>query len=527
MAEQVIRGALEVSSYGLLGTKNQSRIPPGGLILAQNITYEEDTVAKEPGALRVNGSTIPGQVYGGHDYHPSIDQQRTVVALSNGELRADVNNASTFAAVLKTGMTFTDGHVMMIEAGAIAPRLFIFTGRDVVQTLSGNQLVTEDITTPPADWIGTNQPTFGFVHRRRVWGGGNENEPHTLYLSTATDHRDFTPATGQIGPEDGGILTIYPGEHEALIAGIPWRQYVFVFKRPRGIYAVDTRSSDPADWTPDVISQKIGIAGPRAFTFVDSDLIFMDQSGDIHQMSQVTRDSFTTRSFTSDKSMWIKIRELINRAALHTVQMEFYPDKRELHIAAPIAPSTQNNMRIVVDFHEGVSKWRISDRDSCSAMWLRRLNSVDRLMIGDIAGDVYELDQPARNKGGAGYLSRFQTAYSDMSHVDPSFATRSKNYRALEVLFNPKGRHNLFMDVHVDGTFTETVQFDMGDPGFVLDTDRLDFDTLGGSELLYARRRIEGAGRRISVRGRNDNANEDFSVQKVFVLFAPGDEEVE
>ncbi|MFQ5459389.1 MAG: hypothetical protein ACE5EL_01205, partial [Anaerolineae bacterium] len=170
-----------------------------------------------------SGSTATGgapKVTALIDWWPTETTQRIVVATADGKLFKD--SGDDFGTSLKTGLG-TNKVSVLVAAGAEASgnnrKLFHFNGNDVVQVLSADGVATTDLTTPPTDWSGGNQPRSGTIHKNRLWGWGNANDPHRVYYSLAADHEDFTTS-------DAGSISVYPGEGQYIIAGISFRGYI-------------------------------------------------------------------------------------------------------------------------------------------------------------------------------------------------------------------------------------------------------------------------------------------------------------
>lgn len=526
MASNALVIELPVGMDGLDGSKNMSQIPITALLRASNITYESGTLQKEGGAAKYNSTAITGapSVLGGWDWLHDGVTQRMVVFTSAGDLLKDTGSG-TFSVTLASGLTATSVIATFAEGGkegaAVNRKLFIYTGKNAIQVLSADAATTTDLSTPPTDWSGANQPTFGFNHEGRMWGGGNANDPHRLYYSTIGDHEDYTGA-------GSGTIAVYPGEGEGLVGGVSYKGAAIVFKK-QGIYFVDTSNSTVANWRVKRISGRLGAAGVRCFAIMEEDVIYIDQNGDIRMLSAT--DEFGdvgTKSLGDLHNISEFIRDSMNLSTINQWQMTYYARKRELHIACCAAGSVVNDARIVIDFNTPQqAKFRTSDRDTAVSMWIRKVNNQDELTTGDNAGFVWRLDQASKSYDGAGYNGEFQTAYYDMSHVNPKFGTMRKSGRFLELVTEPTGNWNLSVDVYWDGAFSQTVQFNMGTTGAALGSFVLGTDRLAGTQVLNRKKRITGSGRRISFVGRNSGDGQDFSIARFFLHFAVGDERIE
>lgn len=532
MAFNGLIAEIPIGNDGLIGTKNIARMPLGALLDSTNTSYAAGTVGKEGGSAKYNSSAITGTpaVMGGWDWNHDGDIQRMIVLLDDGTLKKDTGGGA-FGTTLASGLTVQDAGADPIvpvfveggkEAAANDRKLFIFTGRNAVQVLSADGATTSGISTPPADWATTNQPTFGLIHEGRLWGGGNANDAHRLYYSTTGDHEDLTGS-------GSGTISIYPGEGERLVNAVSYRSGIVCFKYPRGIYYVDTSDPTVASWKVIKISDKLGAAWIGCVSAIQDDVAYVDATGDIRLLTATDRfGSVDTDSLSDFSEMDDYVRSNLTRTQIKKWKMVYYPTKKELHLACTGTGATVNNRRIVVDFNRpDRPRFRVSDKDSCVSLWLRQVNRVPELTSGDDAGFVWRLDQESRAKDGVGYAGQFQTPHMDFSDLDPRLGTARKAGKFLELVVEPKGNWNLSCQVLWDGEIKETVQFNMGTTGASLGSFVLGTDKLAEQGVLNKKRRITGSGRRLSIMGTNSGAGQDFSVARMFVHFKPSDERLD
>ena len=509
---------------GLTGTKNASQILPGELVRAQNVEYAAGTLEKEGGATKYNSTAITGApaVIGGWDWHPTEGVQRMIVVTSAGAVLRD-DGAATFPTTLASGLSVSDVVPVFVEAGKEAlannRKLFMFTGKNSVQVLSGDGATTSAISAGPADWTGVAQPTFAFTHAGRLTAGGNSSDPHRWYLSLTTNHEDFTTTPLQ--------FAIFPGEGEKLIGGVSFGSLAILWKAPRGIYVVNTADPDAGNWTVSRLTDSTGMLSPRAFAMIDTDLVYLDQGANFQLLSSVdTFSDVASRNLGQQALMAEFFRTTLNYGGLRDCRAIWYSAKRQAHFSVRQLGSSQNDARLVLDFNRpDRTRWAYSPRDVVRALWLKRdINGIQRPMAGDASGFVWNLDQTTRSKDGAGYEGAFTSAQLDFSTTDPKFGTIRKAGDFLELVVEPKGNWNLAVDVLWDGAAQETVQFNMGVTGAVLGSFVLDTDRLADEQVLNKKRRITGSGRRFSITGRNSGAGEDFSIARFFLHYRPMDE---
>ena len=519
---------LPIGQDGLTGSKNAARILPSHLLQADNVNYFGDTLSKEGGASKYNATVITDapSIQGGWDWWPTVTNQRMIVATGNGKLLKD-SGAGTFPVTLKTGMTINPSDIInFIEGGKEAAagdrKLFILSPSNQMQVLAADGATTANVATPATDWA-TNFPRFGNAHDGRIWAGGNLNDPYRLYYSERTNHEVFQGGTA-------GSLSIFPGEGEYNVGVVSFKGLQLVFRYPVGIYAVDTQDATIANWTINKLSTKIGAAGSGAIWPLEDDVMFMDVQGNLQLLSGITEfGNLGMRSASTETNIQTYIKENFNLAQIQRIRGVLYAKKREVHIAIPGTGSTVNNRRLVVDLNRpGQLRFRSSSRDVCESLWLRRnTGGVYILTSGDDAGFVWDMDQDTKSKDGAGYNAEWQSSHDDLSWLEPSLATVRKSGKYLELVIEPLGNWNLGVDVIWDGKLHQSVNFNMGVTGAALGSFELGTDILGNSPIGNRKRRIGGSGRRLSLRGSNSGAGQDYSILRFLLHFKKSSQRLE
>lgn len=509
---------------GLYGGKNTSQVGVEYLIEALNVSYESGVLQKEGGSSKYNSSAISGapEIMGGWDWWPDTSTQRMIVVASDGKIYKD-SGLGTFPVTLKSGLTATNIIPTFVEGGkevaANNRKLFIFTGKNVVQVLSADGATTANITTPPADWSAANQPVSGAIHEARLWGWGNLNDAYRVYYSTIGNHEDFTGA-------GSGSISVYPGEGEKLVAGISYKGGLILWKFPVGLYFIDTTDPTIANWKVSRITQSIGAASPLAVIVTDDDALYLDKDLNFQLLSATTEfGDVASRNLSTIAAMNEFVRTNLNFARAPYVRGIYYSAKREAHFAVAKTAATTNTGRLVVDFNRlDLPRFRFSDKDTCQALWLKKdSDGIQRPISGDTVGFVWNLDQSNKSKDAVGYQSRFQTQHDDFSRVDPALANKRKNGEFLELTLSGINLATFYIDLVWDGILRQTVVFA---PGVGGKWGSAVFGTGLFGKHAPLKRRVMGGGRRLSLIGRNGIAGEDFLLSRAFLHFNVGDERV-
>jgi hypothetical protein len=521
---------INVGIDGWSAARSQTQIKSTQLIQAFNVTYQDGVLGKEGGTLTYTAAPISGapQIDAGVDYWPTPSMQRSVIFLDTGVVLKD-NGLGTYPVTLISGLNAPNRAPQFVTGGsetqAANKKLFLFTDTNQVKVLSGDGATMANIALPPADWT-TTRPVTGCIHNNRLWGGAG----HFVYYSNLANHEDFTTVNLT------GLVSIYPGVGEEIVHIESFKGMLLIFKKPAGIYFVDTSNVDVTQWTVSTVSDVMGAAGPGCVVSTDNDMLFMDPAGNVNMVSAVTQElpqgTFAASSLTFAANINPWIQENINFSQLDQVQSMYYPAKREVHFTVPLLGTSVPNSRLVIDYNRpDIARFRNSARGQDASMWGRKdANSVIRPMIGDTTGNVWFLDQDARSVGGAGYTSTFQTGHEDFGSMPVGYPSAKKlggmdkNFHFLEAVFDPKGNWTLSVDCLVDGQYMNTCNFNMGSAGAALDSFVLDTDVLGGGAIAHKRLKLYGKGRRISFVGSTSGAGEDFSIDTFFVQFKPASE---
>ncbi len=516
---------IPIGLKGLNGNANQSQIPIDALITAENVTFESGTVQKEGGTAEYTTSGVGADaatpsdvsIIAGTEWNHDGSTQRIVIVTSDGSILRD-DGSGAFTTTLASGLTVSGEYPVFVEGGKEAAannrKLICFTGLNSPQVLSGNGASTSAVTTPPADWSGSNQPRWGFSHEGRIFAGGNTNDPHRVYYSTASDHENWTG-------EGAGSLNIYPGDGEKLVGGVSFKGAAILFKSPRGIYLVDTSDVFPNAWSVDKINGNIGCVGVRAFNQVENDVILVDQNIDIRFVSSIEAFGNIGTDSLSDKSDMAEFfRNNLNFAQKGRWTAVYHAHKRQIHIAVTRSGSSVNDARIVIDFNTpGVAKFSWSTLLTTESLWVRNAAGIPELMAGNDNGQVFRLDQTTRSHESAGYGFEIQTPYMDLSHVHSALSTVRKNAKYLELVVEPTGNFDVNADIYWDGNLKETVTFNTGSDAATLGNFIIGTDKLGGSQILNRKRRLKSGGRRISIGFRNSGNGENVSLSKAILHF--------
>lgn len=515
-----------LGARGLTGNLNPLAVDATSLLQAEGIKFDGQFISKEDGRKKYNEISLGSRIMSLYDWFATPSIQYLIAATADGRIMRDSGLAS-FSVTLKSGLT--PGRVVHIceggkEAAAQPKKLFFFNGVDPVQVVAGTSVTSANLATPPADWNGVNQPSFGIHHNGRIWGGGNDNDGHRLYYSDPGNHEAFTGSTS-------GSLSVYPGVGQKLIGGISFAGRLIVFKRPRGIFWVDDSALLQTDWRILNLSNGVGLASPWSLVVTEGTVLFQSPEGLIYDLSMVESTGGGTDTtggmfpvpITDEEDLDVWLRRVIDPGLLHEAQMVYHSSKRTMFAGvAKMGASLGNDTVISVDAKKQPMKFAYSYNHQPSAFAIQRQpDGSQKLISGDNSGTVWIHDQVQKNVGGQPYMGRFQIAHTNFSWLDAKLADVRKRCKFLIVYYNPTGAHSLTVDILMDGFYTQSVHFPMGSVGGMLDSFVLGTDRLGGDLNTSRRKRIKGSAFQYSLIGYNAGLNEDFQVNEIVWQFVP------
>lgn len=518
MFDDVLRLPIVMGSDGLWGIRNADRVRLGGLKVMRNATLEDNTVRTAGGASKL-GSSFGARGLRAIDYWPDPSTQRTVVMGDDGKIWKDNGSGGGWATV-HTGLTVSGAVPCFTRAGSEelgrSRQLFYADGLNQERVLVGDAAAVAALSAPPPEWTGSNRPRAFVNHANYNWGFGNLNTPHLLFRSLSTNHQDFTTTRYAV--------PIFSGDGDYLSGGISFKGNLILWKHPAGVWAFDTTDPTPANWFPRKIGSA-GMAGPNCFCIMENDILYVDPFGGLHMISAVQEFGNVKSSDLSVRKLGQFIPEHINRAQLAMADLVYYGDKRKAVLACAATGQTSKTLRLsmeVANFAEVGERWEFEDRDINDALFTREKDDVLILAMVDNAGQVWNLDQPARNKDGAGYTFEWWTHDTDFRQIAPQLQGRIINLWFLQVIYDPRIQVAHDIGVYIDGVLTQTVSPTLTGRGAVLPLV-LPFVLGGESISVTPPQRLKGHGYRVSFRGLSTAANADISIAGLIVGVSSGE----
>lgn len=534
---------IPLGQRGLRSDDPQTALSVADLILANDVLCRNGMIEKAPGSAAYNFYPLgdgAGNVKGisaFFDFWPTDSAQRIICLTTDGKTRRliDPYNSSEITGTSPAALTSVNqAHFMScgIESINRSRKLLLFNGRDNVQVISGDATTRSSIRLPALDWSGTNQPSFGILHKGRVIAFGNANNPHGIYISSASDHEDFQSLT------DAAQYPVYPGEGERLFTAFEYKGRIFLGKYPRGVYYIDDSNPNVFEWAIIKVTDSYGMASVHAAASVLDDLLAANATGSITSLNATqafgdvkSGDVLTNLHAEQFMRTYMSPSGTLDRWALYDA------DKKLVYFTYRSAGGSQNDRLMVLDVSAGEPKvvWFTKDQPNCLGL-IKDAFNVLRPAYGAADGFLYLLDRPDRaifnstlltpgstgissaTSQFTGYLSEFQTPHMDFSEGDTARAESVKIFKDLELVYVPTGRWPLFVDVFIDGLFVETISFKVA-AGPVLGDFSLNRDRLGAGVPRSIKKPLHGKGRRISFRCYNSGERHNFKACALRVYF--------
>lgn len=507
---------IQLGAYGLLTDLPSGEIPRGALIKANNISLETGFIEKARGDAKYNTQVLPAGIVALHDYWPSTTTQRMFAACTNGAIYRDIGDRLfSSASAIATGLGTLTPRSMFVDGGqetaSAAKKLFFFSaGQNQLKVLEADGTSFANVDSPAADWTTPNYPTFGFVHRNRLWAFMKQR----AYASETDDHEDFA---------GGGILTqnIFPGEGGDLIGGHVFKGRAFVFKEGGYVYYLDDQDADSDNWNWRKLSSNFGLASPHGVFEISNDMIAIAETGSPTSYSAVEALGDIE---SADVFRLLKVenfmRENLSLSGLDVLHSCYYEAKKQAFITARTSYRTTNNNLIMIDFNREQPRVALWPKSTADCLTLRRdIHKVLRPMYGSADGYVYLMDQEDRLVGASGYTGEFKTGHYDFRDMGPNVAHKNKLFDFLAVEFKPTGTWDISVDVYIDGSFSETITYSMDVRDDGLGTFTLGSDDLGREETQTIQKPLHGSGRRISFHVRGTGSNQNFALASLTIGF--------
>lgn len=474
---------IRFGQLGLMYDPAEQDIPQGAMIRADNVQYYNGIAEK---AWQINDWIASNPQFENpeftnekpllaHRYFPKPSIERHLVVTNIGNvyrynnplqrIPMTANPVNTGPVTLPPSpvQLSVNGLPVAVEGGAEIQgnpkKLFIFSGNTPLQVVYGDNTFYQNIALPAFDWINAggapSSPTGGSIYQSRLCAYGNLSNPHTLYISSATNQEDFQT------PQTTAFVSVFPGEGDGIYASFVFKSRLFLFKRPYGVYYIETQNSpDPTMWYAQKISNSVGIASPKSYFEGAQDLFFMSSDGTIASFTAVLQlgDIYQGDLLANIGNQSI-FRNIIRKQFLFNSFAKYLPQKKIGVFGFPSYKSLDKTCDsfVYIDFNTTTPKvsWHRYTTDTFTdcTFYKDELNQDEFLFAKNhYVNGVYDYGSlgtyyPIWNDS---LPFRIQTPHSNLG------VPSNKIFDFFELVYESSTAWPLAVDVYIDSKFTET-----------------------------------------------------------------------
>ncbi|MEE8382225.1 MAG: hypothetical protein V3R78_10185 [Thermodesulfobacteriota bacterium] len=485
------------------------------MLEVRNINIHEDGRGKRGGtAIFSAASTRNSQLTGVIDFTLASGTQFVVTTTTEGEVWKDNATQLNSGNLLKSG-AFTTFSIAN-------DKVYICDGGTTPQTWDGAAGSTSDLAAVPNDWTGVNFPTQIIIHgsgnSERGWALGLPSNPHTLY---------FTPdsAGGDLDFTDGTIdtINIETGDGFGLVGGVDFGDRLIIFGK-NNAYVINDTSLTSTEWGYTQAQWEGGVAHSRLIIKTTNDVVCMMDDGNIYSITAVqSYGDYKQASIT--KPSWIDkwIRENTDLSKINQFHGLYDPELRRIYIFVVRNGQTDVDTALVYNVDRGPEEgWTIHDnRDSnsgysasCAAVVRRSPASHHSQYVytGDGIGNVWELEESAKNDNNNAYYAGFKTPRLVFDN-----ARATKKYVRGFLVTEEKGSYNVYINIWIDDVAQTQQSVDLSGAGAVWGTMVWGSFTWAGGVLVDKAFDIGAVGKRIQLEVFNSSVDEDFFLSEIQV----------
>ncbi len=519
-AGQVVK--IPLGQMGLLTDLPPSDIPPGALLRANNVSFETGLVTKAPGSYRYNTQILPSAIVGLFDWWPNTVTQHLIAACASGVIYRDTGDRLfNSATALTSGLGTLTPKCMFVAGGnelaARAKKLFLFTGSVQLKFLSGDTAADGDgfqnVEFPASDWTTPNFPTVGCIHRNRLWAFMKQR----AYASDTANHENFT--------SNHLTQAIFPGEGGDISGAFVFKGRLFAFKEGGFVYGLDDTDADSDNWVWRKLASNFGLASPHGIVEIANDMFAVNESGSPTSYAAVEAlGDIESADVLRLLQIENYVRNSTSLSGVEVLHALYYEAKKQAFFTYRTSYRTTNNTLLHLDFNKQQPRAAFWSKDQADCLALRKdANKIQRPIYGSADGYVYLMDREDRLVGGSAFTGEFKIAHMDFGPLGAGVAHKNKLFDWLAIEFLPQGDWNVAVDVYIDGTFSETINYSMDVRDDGLGQFNLggaaEGDALGRTETQTIQKPLHGSGRQLSFTLRQSGSNQNFAIASLTVGF--------
>lgn len=518
---------IPLGSAGIYTDGPQTSIPPTALIRAINCTYYNNILQKAYGSRIWNSQPLPSGVVQGLEMYPDAQSQnqRIYTMLVDGSVYR-FKNFFTNEEITPTGSAptnlNTNNYTCMVVGGNELvnnpKKLFLFSGYDPVQVITGDGVTRSNISLPALDWSGTQQPFGGVMHRGRLFAWGNDNSPHQLYVSSATNHEDFTTTPLN--------FNVYPGEYDGVVCCKVFRGVLYIFKYPLGIYYLNDTNADSSMWYIQKFSDDFGACSPQSAETVNDDLLVANNYGSLSSLkASLIFGNFMASDVFHMIGCFRFAQEEIRADVINKRALIYYGKKRQLFMSYQSHVDKFYDRMAMIDYknQQLPPKAAFIDKDQPNCLFnVRDQFKVPKPFYGANDGNIYEMDVADHWVGNQtdrrAYKFDAQTPHMDFSLGSSILGDQVKLFDFLVIEYEATGDWNVNIEVYIDSRFAGLYTCNLSSRSD-LDEFPLGDSVVDGLTPFYRKFPIYGEGKCISLRFYNAEVGQDVRLVKARIYY--------
>jgi len=483
-------------------SRNFELIPDTGLIdPSTNFNLHNLGLESRGGTSIFMGANINERIMGGYDFRQSTGTQNMVYAKQNGTVYANDDGTE-----IATGMSVSN----FFHFSQFYNDLFIADGGTTPQIWTGGGVTTP--VTPPSDWATSGNPFQIIFHPRGASFRNWAITPNGVYASATNDGSDFSDANVKYIP-------IY--SKGGLVAGIEFGQELFVFSKTE-TFRIDDSSTNDADWGYKKAIWEGGAAHWRLMVVADNDVYIMTDDLTIYSLQGVFQTGDYRKASVSRPAQIDRyLRENATFQNIENWHCAYDPKLRCIKWFVQVGESNTNTALVQFIDKPTDKMWAYHNNDLhpsgyiASASWTTRKTTSDwRIRTGDYSGNIWELENSARN-------DNFQAIPSKMKFKPWQFGNPVMHKRFNKGVMRVRSATNitLIIFVWIDNRRIPDVSLTISGSGAVFDVARFDQSYFADDIISQTPFDIKSFGKTMQIQINHDAVNEDFFFSEILVAF--------
>jgi hypothetical protein len=492
---------------------------------SKNINMNQGGRGKRGGTSVVNNTPTAidssSRIRGIGYYRQEDGTEQVLVATSTPKIFEDTTGGAGDWAAEITGASWTTANkTVMFEQ--MDDLMFICNGSNTPQQYNGVGN-TSDVTTPPADWAGTNNPTMMLKHGRgeaeKMWAIGVANQTQRVYYSKTRDPNDWTAA-------GAGNIDIETSDGYGVIGLAEFGERLIAFGK-RQVFLINDESIVTGEWGYQKAQWEGGAGNRRLIVPTPFDIFVMAEDGDIYSVSTAQEfGDYKSASVLRGSFMHEWVKEFIDLTNIEDFHAIYDPVLRAIKWFVRRKTLAHIDTALIYFFDRDPSEaWIVHDNQSNDSGYKASASELVRTAVGTFKvftggwgdGFVWELETANQNDNANAFSAGFRTAR--LPFENPRIR---KRYDKGWIIAKEEGNYNIDIDWWVDGVAQTRRNADLTPSGsFILGTSLLDTGILGGDAFIDSDFELGEYGKRIEFEIFNNRVNEDFFVSQLLIDHQP------